>query len=262
MDLKLKGKVAVITGAAQGIGMATAEALAKEGVNLVLGDIRKFEKDQVERLKKSGVKVATIQADVTSTADIEALFSLVDREMGKVDILFNNAGILAEALIHEMSDDAWDKTMNINLKGVFCCSKAAAKRMIPQKSGKIINISSFNAWIPVTGFGAYCISKMGVITLTKTMAGELGPYGISVMAVAPGMLESDMNVELRKKGGKDLVKPISAGRIGKISDLVPTILYLCSSYADYMTGAIVEVSGGRLAVQNPWVAYSKAGVEI
>lgn len=263
MEHKLKDKVALITGGTRGIGRAIAEELASAGVHLLLNYVaRKPQEEMTEKLRKCSVKVVTCAGDVSNEKDVSEMFALVDREFGRIDILVNNAGILKVGYLHEMDDHDWDVIVGVNMKGVFNCSKAAAARMIPRHSGKIINVSSQIAWLPVAGAGAYCATKMAVITLTKTMAAELGPYGISVLSIAPGMIETDLNDEIRRKGGRENLRPIAAGRIGLPKDVADLVVFLCSPSGDYLTGSIVEISGGTMAVQNPWDAYAKAGVQV
>jgi len=260
--MTLKDKVALITGGTRGIGWAIAEELAAEGVHLLLNYVaRKPQDEMTEELRKRGVRVVTCAGDVSKEKDVNQMFELADREFGRIDILVNNAGILKPGYLHEMSEHDWDLSVGVNLKGVFNCSKAAAARMIPRRSGKIINVSSQIAWLPVAGAGAYCATKMAVITLTKTMAAELGPYGISVIAVAPGMIETELNAEIRARVGQEAARPIAAGRIGRPKDVADLVVFLCSPRADYLTGAIVDISGGTMAVQNPWDAWAKAGVQ-
>jgi 3-oxoacyl-[acyl-carrier protein] reductase len=248
-----EGKVAVVTGASRGIGRAIVSALAREGCNVVIV----YEKNQakaeevVQIARESKVRAIATQCDVSSRNDVEAMFKTTVAEFGKVDILVNNAGIDYGAQLMETTDELWDRTLNVNLKGVFLCTQIAARYMIPKRYGKIVNISSNSGFgIAVPSEAAYAASKAGVIQLTKTAAFELGEYGINVNCVAPGAVNTEMlRGDMAEKEYAQFLEArktiTSLGRIGEPDDIANVVLFFASDESRFVTGKTLLVDGGR-----------------
>lgn len=247
--MDLTGKVAIITGASSGIGHATALALANCGAVVAVN----FHRNEIgaELLRKQivndGGRAVTIQADVTASADVEALVLRTTEELGPVDILVNNAGSLIERLrILELSEDRWDQVIDLNLKSAFLCCKAVAHSMIERKTGVIINLSS----IAGRNGGAlgsihYSTAKGGVITFTKGLAKELAPFGIRVNAVSPGVIDTPYHEQFStSEMMKGYVNAIPLGRVGKAEEVAKVIAFLASDAASYLAGETIEVNGG------------------
>lgn len=246
----LTGKVAIVTGGYQGIGRGIAEGLAEAGSDVVVC-ARSYDRcaEACAEIQKFGVKTLPIQCDVTKTEEIEALVSETVNRMGKVNILVNNAGVGGnERPVIEMSDEDWDYSVNIDLRGAFLCSREAAKEMIKQGGGKIINVSSVYGVTPVANMSAYCASKGGLLQLTKVMALELIRFNIQVNAICPGYFLTPMNRELfESETGKKVIKrSIPMGRLGNPDELKGTAIYLASSATDFMTGSAIVIDGGQL----------------
>jgi len=242
----LKDQVALITGASRGIGKAIALELAKQGVHIVLNYAGNEEaalatKTDIEQL---GVKVLVVKGNVSESAEVEELFKQTIEEFGKIDILINNAGITRDGLMMRMKEHDWDDVIDTNLKGVFLCSKAAAKWMFKQRSGKIVNISSVVGLTGNTGQVNYVAAKAGVIGMTKTMAKEFASRHITVNAVAPGFIETDMTHVLKEEVKTELLKSIPLGALGQSEDIAKTVKFLVSDDAKYITGQTISVDGG------------------
>ncbi|MFC2003210.1 SDR family NAD(P)-dependent oxidoreductase [Chloroflexota bacterium] len=249
---KLDQKVAVITGAARGIGKQIALTFAREGADIVIGDILTTEMEAAaQEIRDLGREVITVKTDMTRKGEVKNLIDSSIDNFKKVDILVNNAGITRNAPLLEMTEENWDAVLNVNLKGVFLCTQAAAKHMIERKYGKIINIAS------VAGLGStntrmanYASSKAGVIQLTQVCARELGPYGINVNAIAPGMVLTDILYTQRTpEQVKELVegreKLAVLGRIGATQDIANLALFLASDDSSFITGQVIAADGGR-----------------
>jgi NAD(P)-dependent dehydrogenase (short-subunit alcohol dehydrogenase family) len=247
--IDLTGKVAIVTGASSGIGHATALALANCGAVVAVN----FHRNEIgaELLRKQivsdGGRAITIQANVTATADVEALVRRTTEELGPVDILVNNAGSLIERLrILELSEDRWDQVIDLNLKSAFLCCKAVAPSMIERRTGAIINLSS----IAGRNGGAlgsihYSTAKGGVITFTKGLAKELAPFGIRVNAVSPGVIDTPYHEQFStSEMMKGYVNAIPLGRVGKAEEVAKVIAFLASDAASYLAGETIEVNGG------------------
>jgi NAD(P)-dependent dehydrogenase (short-subunit alcohol dehydrogenase family) len=246
----LTGKVAVVTGGYHGIGRAIAEGLAEAGADIVIC-ARNYDRcvEACLEIEKMGVKVLPIRCDIRKTEDVENLVIQSVREMGKINILVNNAGVGgSQKPILNMSDEDWDDVINIDLRGAFICSRAAAKEMIKQGGGKIINVASIMAFITTGNMSAYCASKGGMVQLTKVMALEFVKYNIQVNVLCPGYFLTPMNRQLfeSETGKKIIQKNIPMGRIGKCEELRGTAIYLASSATDFMTGACIVVDGGQI----------------
>ncbi|MFH1540617.1 MAG: 3-oxoacyl-[acyl-carrier-protein] reductase [Elusimicrobiota bacterium] len=243
---KLRDSVAIVTGGAQGIGRAIAEKLADEGAKIVVVDIMEesAKKTAEEILKDKNVETIALKVDVSSSQETEEMIKKTIEKFGKIDIMINNAGITRDNLLIRMSDDDWDKVIAINLKGVFNCSKAVAKVMMKQRSGKIVNIASVVGLMGNAGQVNYSASKGGVIALTKTLARELASRNINVNAVAPGFIKTAMTEKLPQDAKEKLTNLIPLARLGDPQDVANVVVFLCTDESSYITGEIVSVNGG------------------
>lgn len=243
--MNLEGKVAIVTGASRGIGRAIAIKFAREGASLVvtattLENARKIAAE-VEAL---GQKTLALAVDVADPAAVEAMFASVVETFGKVDILVNNAGITKDGLLLRMKDADWDAVIDVNLKGAFNCVREAAKLMTKARSGRIVNISSVVGEMGNAGQINYSASKAGMIGLTKSAARELAKRGITVNAVTPGFIETDMTAVLSDKVREGLVQQIPLERLGTPDDVANAVFFLVSPMGDYITGHVLSVNGG------------------
>ncbi len=240
----LKGKCAVITGAARGIGKVTALTLAQAGANCALLDILEDVAATAEEVSGLGVKAKGYVADVTNGKQITALMKQINNEFGAVDILVNNAGITRDNLLLRMSDEQWDQVLAINLRGAFVCTRAAARYMVRQKSGRIINIASVVGIIGNAGQCNYAASKAGLIGFSKSAARELGARNITVNAIAPGYVKTAMTDELPDEAKASLMAMIPLKRLSEPQDIADSVLFLASDAASYITGHVLQVDGG------------------
>ena len=248
----LTGKVALVTGARRGMGKSHALVLARQGAKVAVTDISQEECQLVvDEIKTAGGEAAAFKMDVSSKADVDAVFDAVIKQFGRLDILVNNAGIFAPKPALEITEEDWDKTININLKGEFLCAQRAAKEMAKNNWGRIINISSIASGQVGVGieWGAhYTASKGGIIGMTETLAIELASLGINVNAIAPGaidtpMLQSGAEIEELKK----YTERIPLKRIGKPEEVSAAVIFLASEEASYITGTTIYVDGGWLS---------------
>ena len=248
--MKLNGKVAIVTGAGRGIGKATASALAKEGANITVTDIDVPAIQQLAKeLQSMGRESLPVKADVTKFNEIKQMVDLTVEKFGRVDILCNIAGILSGAShpqILNITEEDWDRTLDINLKGVFFCSKAVFKPMMNQRSGKIINIaSSAGDFAALGGTVHYAASKGGVIAFTKTLAIEGAPYGITVNAVSPSYIDTDLLKGMSDQTKQSIIRHTLLGRLGKPEEVAEAVVFLASN-ANYSTGTVIQVQGGLM----------------
>lgn len=241
----LDGKVALVTGSSRGIGRAIAKAFAVNGAKVLINYASNDEaaNNFKDELLSMGCSVETFRAAVDKESEVKALFEKLDTFAGRIDILVNNAGITRDALILRMTESQWDDVMDVNLKAAFLCSKEAAKRMLKQKSGRIINISSVVGQIGNPGQANYSASKSGLFGLTKSLAKELGSRGILVNSIAPGYIITDMTSGLSDDIKNKLLSSIALGRLGSPEDVADAALWLAGS-ASYVTGQIISVNGG------------------
>lgn len=241
-----KRKTALVTGGSRGIGKEIALHLAQKGMNIVFSYISNDEAAQktVQEIEEKGVKALAVKADVGSFEESEKLINQTVEEMGSIDVLVNNAGIIRDNLILRMKEEEFDEVIRINLKGVFNCIKHASKIMMKQKSGKIINISSIIGLMGNIGQINYAAAKAGIFGITKSAAKELALRGITVNAVAPGFIETEMTNTLSDKHKEAILKAIPLGRIGNSKDVANIVGFLSSEEASYITGQIICVDGG------------------
>ncbi len=243
--MQLDGKVALVTGAAQGIGKAIALLLAEEGADVVISDLNLDLASAVaSEVKSLGRRSLAIEGNVADSQSVEAMISEVVEQFGGIDILVNNAGITKDALILRMKDDDWDKVMAVNLKGTFNCMRAALKPMAKQRAGKIVNIASIVGLMGNAGQVNYAASKAGVIGMTKTVAREFAARGLNVNAVAPGFIETAMTDAIPEKAKNELISNIPMKKLGSADDVAKAVLFLVSDDSAYITGQVISVNGG------------------
>ena len=244
----LKGKCAIVTGAAKGIGKAIALKLASLGANIVL-NCRSSEEKAIEtenEIKALGVEVLRVKGDISNISDVENLINTAKENFGKIDIMVNNAGITKDTLILRMKEEDFDSVINVNLKGVFNCLKTITPVMVKQREGIIINLSSVVGLSGNAGQVNCAASKAGVIGMTKSLAKEVGARGITVNAVAPGFIETDMTEVLGDKFKEEAKKAIPLKRLGKPEDVANVVAFLASEDANYITGQVIQVDGGMV----------------
>ena len=242
----LESKVALVTGAGRGIGRAIAIALAKEGAEVVVNYNGSEEraKEVKQTIEENCGKASIYKCNVSDFEACEAMIKDIVKEHGRLDILVNNAGITKDGLIMKMKEEDFDSVLNVNLKGTFNTIRHSARQMLRQKSGKIINISSVSGILGNAGQANYAASKAGVIGLTKTMARELGSRGITVNAIAPGFVDTEMTGVLSEEIRENACRQIILGRFGKPEDIANVAVFLASDKADYITGQVISVDGG------------------
>jgi len=239
-------KNAVVTGAARGIGKAIAQKLAGLGLNVAVSDILfdEAEKTAAQLKETYGVESFAVKTDVSSVEDVEQLVKTTVDRLGSVDFLVNNAGVTRDNLAVRMTEQEWDMVLSINLKGTFLCSQAASKVMMKNRFGRIVNIASVAGILGTPGQANYASSKAGVIALTKTFARELGKRNICVNAIAPGYIATEMTEKLSDKVKEDYISNIPLNRAGTPEDIAEVVGFLISPAASYITGTVINVSGG------------------
>jgi 3-oxoacyl-[acyl-carrier protein] reductase len=245
--MRLKDKVALVTGGARGIGRAIGLLFAQEGADVAIGDINLQEAEKAcQEIEVLGRKSLALSMDVTDYAKVEESINKILDKFTKVDILVNNAGITKDSLLLRMSEAEWDAVLNVNLKGAFNCTKAASKVMIKQRGGKIINIASIIGIIGNPGQANYSASKAGIIALTKTAAKELASRNINVNAVAPGFIQTEMTAGLPEELKVKMKESIPLKKFGSPQDVAEVCLFLASEEASYITGQTIVVDGGMV----------------
>ncbi len=246
--MKLKDRVAIVTGGARGIGKAIALGFVREGARLTLVDVEKGVLEATKNeIKKSREEVTTIACDITRSLEVRAMVDQVRNAFGRVDILVNNAGIIRRGTIETVTEEDWDRVIEVNLKGTFNCCKAVVETMKSQRYGKIVNISSIAGKLgDITSAPGYGPSKAGIDALTKTLARQLAPYGINVNAVSPHAIETEMSAQWSEDRRKEIIASIPLGRLGKPEDVANAVLFLSSDEASFITGEILDVNGGAL----------------
>ncbi len=251
--MRFQGKVAIVTGGSKGIGKAIAKQLAHEGASVVINgrDMNALE-EATQEIRREGGQITAIQTDVSKSEDVKAMIDKVIEDYDRIDILINNAAVFAESVrIMDLEEEEWDRIMTTNLKGVFLCAKAVIKHMVKQKSGKILNMTSFTGKtgrVVYSTFGGptkahYCASKAGIISLTKSLAYELAPYNINVNGVAAGSVAPEGTPEEKKEM---IIPLVPLGRMGESQDVAAAVLFLASPDASFITGEIMDVNGGTL----------------
>jgi 3-oxoacyl-[acyl-carrier protein] reductase len=240
----LQGKAAVITGGARGIGKATAKALAEAGAGIALFDVVNDVHETAKEIAALGVKAEGFIADVTQADPVRDVMKQVVERFGSLDILVNNAGITRDNLLLRMTDEEWDKVLAINLRGAFVCLRAAARYMIRQRSGRVINIASVVGVIGNPGQCNYSASKAGLIGLTKSAARELASRGVTVNAIAPGYIQTAMTNALTEEQRNAVLATIPLQSLGTPEDVASAVLFLASDDARYVTGHVLHVDGG------------------
>ena len=246
--MNLTGKVALVTGASRGIGQVVAVELAKAGADVIVNYIgnEAVAQETVEKVEALGRKALKIKADVGNAEEVQAMVDEAHAAFGHIDVLVNNAGITRDGLLIRMKDSDWDDVLNINLKGVYLVSKAVAKLMVKQRSGRIINMTSVSGVTGNVGQANYAAAKAGVIGFTKTCAKELAARGITVNAVAPGFIETAMTDVLPEKIKEGIAATVPLGRMGQPEEIAGVVTFLASDFARYITGQVLNVDGGMV----------------
>jgi 3-oxoacyl-[acyl-carrier protein] reductase len=243
--MSLSGRTALVTGGSRGIGRAVALKLAREGAEVVV-TATSLERAQktADEITALGGKALAVKVDVSNISDVEALFARIAEVFGKLDILVNNAGITRDGLLMRMKEADWDAVLDTNLKGAFVCTREAVKIMGKAKGGSIVNISSVVGEMGNAGQANYCASKAGLIGFTKSVAKEYAKRNITVNAITPGFIETDMTDVLTAAVKEDLLRQIPAGRFGKPEDIANAVFFLVSAMGSYITGHVLSVNGG------------------
>ncbi|MFC1799877.1 3-oxoacyl-[acyl-carrier-protein] reductase [Candidatus Eisenbacteria bacterium] len=243
----LSGKCAIVTGGARGIGSAIVLKLAGLGADVAIVDLLEAEaEDTVRKVEALGRKSVAVRCDISSSEDVKEMFETVKTALGGVHILINNAGITRDNLMLRMSDSDWDSVIKVNLTGTFNCCRVAAKHFIRQRSGRIVNLASVVGIMGNAGQVNYSSSKAGIIGLTKSVAKELAPRGVTVNAIAPGYIETEMTGKLPEEARSVFMSAIPLGRFGTVDDVANIVAFLVSDDANYITGQVIKVDGGML----------------
>lgn len=242
-------EIALVTGGSRGIGRAIARALAADGFAVAVNFVGNegAAKDTVESIASEGGEAITVQADVSDSSQVDALFDEVEERLGPVNVLVNNAGVRADGLALGMKDDAWRRVIDTNLFGTFACTRRALRPMLRARKGRIVNITSISGLHASPGQANYSAAKAGVIGLTKTVAAEVAGKGIFINAVAPGLIATDLTAGLNDKQVEAIQGRVPAKRIGAPEDVASLVAWLCSERASYITGAVYTVDGGLTA---------------
>jgi 3-oxoacyl-[acyl-carrier protein] reductase len=240
-----KGQVGIITGGTRGIGAAIAEALARKGVHVVIASRNAHEaREKATTLSALGIKAKGVKLDVSKSDEVVTVFEEIRKEYQRIDILINNAGITKDGLLLRMKEEAWDTVIDINLKGLFLCTREALKDMVSQKYGRIVSLTSVAAFMGNPGQANYAASKAGIVGFTKTVAKEYANRGITVNAVAPGFIETAMTDVLKNNIKDEMKKLIPMGRFGTVEDVARAVVFLASPESEYITGQVIHVNGG------------------
>jgi 3-oxoacyl-[acyl-carrier protein] reductase len=251
MDLELRNKVALVTGGARGLGRAVSLGLAAEGARVMI-NYRRDQQRARELVRaihdQHGVAAACVAGDVSSNADVTRMFDQCERELGPLNVLVNNAGVWPTAYVKDLTEEAWDRTLAVNLKGAFLTCREAVRRWLAgQRGGRIVNVSSQAAFLgSTTGHADYAASKAALVNFTVSLAREVAAQGIYVNAVAPGMMDTEMAHEALAANAAHYLRRIPLGRVGEPEEIARMIVFLASDRASYTTGATMDVSGGMM----------------
>ena len=241
--MKLASKTAIVTGAARGIGFGIAQVLAREGARVIIADRDAHGEAAAASLRESGAQALFISCNIAEKTQVEALFSQAEEAFGPVDILVNNAGINRDAMLHKLTEADWDTVIDVNLKGTFLCMQQAAIRMRERGAGRIINIASAS-WLGNVGQTNYSASKAGVVGMTKTACRELAKKGVTVNAICPGFIDTDMTAVLPETVRTGMTQGIPAGRAGQPEDVAQAVAFFAAEQSSYLTGQVLCVDGG------------------
>jgi len=246
--MRFKDQVAIVTGAARGIGRAIALAFVEEGAKVVLADI---DGERLARLREEivdrGGEALPVPCDISKSSDVKEMVDQVLKAFGRIDVLVNNAGIIRRGTIETVTEEDWDRVISINLKGTFNCCKAVVAPMKQQGGGSIVNVSSISGKMgDITSAPGYGPSKAGGDALIKTLARQLAPYGIRANAVAPHAIETEMSAQWSEERRREIIAAIPLGRLGRPGDVAQAVLFLASDAASFITGEILDVNGGAL----------------
>ncbi len=247
--MRLKNKIILITGGSKGIGRASTELLAKQGATILFtySSSKQEAEETVKELTEQGLRVSTIQCDVRKEEEIQALFTHIQETYGRIDVLVNNAGVLIPGPFEQTTKEAWDNTIDTNLRGVYACTKEAATMMKKKGKGKIINITSISGVVGSIASAIYAASKAGVDAITKTLAVDLGRHGITVNSIAPGPVQTNMFMEsFGQEGVNKLAKETPLNRIAQPEDIAKVVLFFASEESDFVNGQVLIVDGGRI----------------
>lgn len=254
MDLHLKGKRVLVTGASKGIGFAVARAFLQENAQVAINSSRRENLESAN--DRLGNACLALQADLGDPNAIAGLFQTLEKQWGGVDILVNNAALMIRSPLLDISVEQWDRIFNTNLRGTFLCCQQAARMMARQGGGVIVNTSSNAARMPVYGAGVYAAAKGGMNTLTMALAGELAPFGIRVNGYMPGLVETEQSISSKDAADPgERLRPVALQRYGTAEEMAQAVLFLASPLSSYMTGETITVNGGKLAIQNPWKGW-------
>lgn len=246
MELDLTGKITLVTGGSRGIGRETSLLLSRAGARVIINYNKSEEKAEelMEEISRNGLEADIFQADISKPDEVKALFEFIRKKYERLDILVNNAGIIKDNLLLSMELSDWDTVHDVNLRGAFLCTRAAAEMMMTNHSGKIINISSIGAIKGGRGQTNYASAKGGLISFTRACAVELAGKGIQVNAILPGMILTEMSTRVRKRAGEKILEKIPAAKFGEPVDVANVVVFLASNKADYITGQAISVDGG------------------